>query len=111
MSDMFSQLPFSDLSDSVVEHISQNDDTTLQEEVCSDLEHFIHISFEEKIPLKDSRSKNILQRDEFHAFILASYFSMYHNLFDNNEIQSYIPHTNSPLLILKEVQVNYEMHE
>ena len=101
MSDMFSQLPFSDLSDSVVEHISQNDDTTLQEEVCSDLKPFIHISFEEKIPLKDSRSKNILQRDEFHLLISSSYFSMYHDLFDNNGIRSYISDSNCPLLSFK----------
>ena len=109
--DMFSQLPFSDLNDFIGEHISQNDDISLQEEANSDLEPFIHISFEEKTPLKASWSENILQRNEFHTLISSSYFSMYHDLFDNNSIQSYISDSNSPLLGLKEVQVNYEMHE
>ena len=72
---------------------------------------FIHISFEEKIPPKESRLENILQRDEFHALISSSYFSMHHDLFDSNGIQSYISYSNSPLLDLKEIQVNYEMHE
>ena len=36
---------------------------------------------------------------------------MYHDLFDNIGIQSYNSDSNSPLLSLKEVQVNYEMHE
>ena len=58
--DMFSQLPFYDLSNYVGEHISQNDDTILQEEANSDLKPLIHISFEEKIPLKESRYENIL---------------------------------------------------
>ena len=35
---------------------------------------------------------------------------MYHDLFINNGIQSYISDSNSPLLTLNEVQVNYEMH-
>ena len=108
---MFSQLPFYDLSNYVGEHISQNDDTTLQEETDSDLKPFIQISFEEKIPLKESRSENTLQRDEFLALISSSYLSMYHDLFDNNDIQSYISDSNSPLLSHKEVQINYEMHE
>ena len=98
---MFSQLPFYDLNDFIGEHISWDDDTTLQEEADSDLEPFIHISFEEQTPFKESQSKNILQRDEFHALISFSYFSMYHDLFDKNGIQSYIPNSNSPLLILK----------
>ena len=72
---------------------------------------FAHISFEDKIPLKESRSENILQRDEFHSLIFSSYLSMYHDLFDNNGIQSYIPYSNSPLLSLKEVQVDNEIHE
>ena len=67
----------------------------------SDLKPFIYIPFEEKTPLKESRSGNILQRDEFHALISSSYFSMYHDLFDNNDIQSYISDSNSPLLSLK----------
>ena len=100
---MFSQLPFYDLSNSVGEHISQNDDTTLWEEVDSNFKPFIHISFEEKIPLKESRPENILQRDEFHALISSSYFYMYHDLFDNNGIQLYTSDSNSPLLSLKEV--------
>ena len=53
--DMLSQLPFYDLSNYVGEHISQNHDTTLQEEADFDLKPFIHIPFEEKIPLKESR--------------------------------------------------------
>ena len=36
---------------------------------------------------------------------------MYHDLFDNNWIQSYISNSNSPLLSLKEVQVNNGIHE
>ena len=36
---------------------------------------------------------------------------MYHDLFDNSGIQSYISYSNSPLLSLKEVQVKYEMHK
>ena len=36
---------------------------------------------------------------------------MYHDLFDNNGIQSYISDSNSPLLSIKEIQVNYEMHK
>ena len=36
---------------------------------------------------------------------------MHHDLYDNNGIQSYISDSNSPLLSLKEVQVNYEMHK
>ena len=79
---MFSQLPFYDLNDFIGEHISRGDDTTLEED--SDLKPFIYICFEEKIPLKESRSENILQRNEFHALISSSYFSMYHDLFDNN---------------------------
>ena len=59
---MFCQLPFYDLNDIIGEHISQNDDTALQEEANYDLKPFIHISFEEKICLKESRSENILQR-------------------------------------------------
>ena len=51
---MFSQLPFSDLSNSVGEHILQNDDTTLQEEADFELKPFAHICFEDKIPLKES---------------------------------------------------------
>ena len=108
---MFSQLPFFDPSDYVGEHISQKDDTTLQEEAYSYSKPFIHISFEEKIPLKESRSKNIIQRDDFHALTQSSYFSMYNDLFDNNGIQSYISYSNSPLLSFKEVKVNYEMLE
>ena len=84
---MFSQLPFYDLNDFIGENISQNDDTTLQEEENSDLKPFICISFEEKTPLKESQSENILQRDEFHALISSSYFFLYHDLFDNNGIQ------------------------
>ena len=44
--DMFSQLPFYDLNDFIGEHISQNDDTILQEEADYDLKPFIYISFE-----------------------------------------------------------------
>ena len=65
------------------------------------MEPFIHISFEEQIPLKEVRYENILQRDEFHVLISSSYFSMYHDLFDNNGIQSYISYSNSPFLSLK----------
>ena len=36
---------------------------------------------------------------------------MYHDLFNNNGILSYISDSNSPWLSLKEVQVNYEMHK
>ena len=84
--DIFFQLPFYDLNDFIGEDISQNDDIALQEEANSDLKPFIHIFFEEKIPLKESRSENILQREEFHALISSSYFSMYYDLFDNNGI-------------------------
>ena len=108
---MFSQLPFSDLNDFIGEHISRNNDTTLQEEVHSDLEPFILISFEERIPLKESRFGNILQRDEFHALISSSYLSLYPNLFDNNGFPSYISDSNCTLLTLKEVHINYEIHE
>ena len=36
---------------------------------------------------------------------------MYHDLFDNNGIQSYISDSNSPLLSLKEVHVDNEIHD
>ena len=108
---MFSQLTFFDPSYYVGEHISQNDDTALQEEADSDLKPFIHISFEEKIPVKESRSENILQRDEFHARISSLYLSLYIDLFDNNGFQSYILDSNDALLSLKEVQIDYEMHD
>ena len=69
-------------------------------------------TFEEKISLKESRSENILLlRDEFHSFVSSSYLSLYPDLFDNNGIQSYILDYNSPLLSIKEVQVNYQIHE
>ena len=50
----FPIVPFSDLNDFIGEHISQNDDTALQEEEDSDLKPFIHISSKEKISLKES---------------------------------------------------------
>ena len=68
---MFSQLPFYDLNDFIGEHVSQNDDTALQEEEDSDLKPFIHISFEEKTPLKKSRYENIIKEMNFmHLFPL-----------------------------------------
>ena len=58
--DMFSQLPFYDVNDFIGEHISRDDDTTLEEEEDSDLKPYIYISFEEKTPLEESQSENIL---------------------------------------------------
>ena len=47
----------------------------------------------------------------FNALTSSTYCSMHPDLFDKNGIQSYISYSNYPLLNLKKVQVNYEMHE
>ena len=72
--DMFSQLPFYDLNDFIGEHISQNDDISLQEEANSDLEPFIHISFEEKTPQEISIWKYSRKRWISCTYFLFMFF-------------------------------------